>query len=118
MHELSVAQSIFEIVNQYVLREQSGSVKSIKLKLGEFSGVVPDSLEFCFSAIVVDTPLSAARLEIERVPFMLACKTCKKSFASQFGVVLCPECGGCETDVISGTEMQIVEIEIYELVQN
>jgi hydrogenase nickel incorporation protein HypA/HybF len=114
MHELSVAQSILEIVNQYVSREQGGSVKSIRLRLGEFSGIVPDSLEFSFSAITADTPLSETFLDIERVPFVLACRTCEKSFASQFGVVLCPECGGSETDVVSGTEMQIVEIELYE----
>jgi hydrogenase nickel insertion protein HypA len=114
MHELSLAQNILEIVEQYVPREQSRSVKSIKLRLGEMSGIVSDSLEFCFSAIIAETPMSNALLEIERVPFTLACRTCKNSFASEAGVVLCPECGGYDTDVVSGTEMQVVEIELRE----
>jgi hydrogenase nickel incorporation protein HypA/HybF len=114
MHELSLAQNILEIVEQHVPRDQSRSVKSIKLRLGEMSGIVSDSLEFCFSAIVAETPMSNAMLDIERIPFTLACRTCRNSFVSEVGVVLCPECGGCDTDVVSGTELQVVEIELCE----
>jgi len=114
MHELSVAQSIFEIVEQYVPRDQGQSVKSVKLKLGELSGVVPDSLEFCFSAITAETPLRGATLDIEHIPFVLHCRSCDRSFKSELGVVLCPECGHSDTQVVSGTEMQVVEIELYE----
>ena len=114
MHELSLAQNIVDIVHQYVPPEQSSSVKSVSLKVGELSGVVADSLEFCFSAIVADTPLSGTTLAIERIPFTLHCKRCDKTFVSELGVVLCPTCGADTTEVIGGTEMQIVEIELRE----
>jgi hydrogenase nickel incorporation protein HypA/HybF len=114
MHELSLAQNILEIVEQYVPHEQRPSVKSIRIKLGESSGVVADSLEFCFSAITVETGLHDALLAIERVPFRIACRTCNKSFSSELGLTLCPECGGSETDVCSGTEIQVVDIELYD----
>jgi hydrogenase nickel incorporation protein HypA/HybF len=116
MHELSLAQNIVEIVEHHVLLEQRRSVKSIRIKVGELSGVVPDSLEFCFSAITAETSLSGASLEIERVPFMLLCERCNKTFVGDFGVVLCPDCDSNETIVLSGTEMQIVDIELCETV--
>ena len=116
MHELSLAQNIVEIVEQHVLPDQRQSVKSIRIKVGELSGVVADSLEFCFSEITAETQLKGARLDIERVPFLLLCETCNKSFVGEFGVVLCPGCGGTETKVLSGTEMQIVDIELCETV--
>jgi hydrogenase nickel incorporation protein HypA/HybF len=114
MHELSLAQNILEIVEQHVPREQGQSIKSIKLKVGESSGVVPESLEFCFSAITAETDLNGALLIIERVPFMISCRKCRKTFNSELGLNMCPECGCFETEIISGTEMQIVEIELNE----
>ena len=51
MHELSIAQSILEIV-----KENAGVtdlVKHVKVRIGELANVVPDSLEFCFGAITM-----------------------------------------------------------------
>lgn len=112
MHELSLAQNIVEIVQQYAPGAQGRSVRSVKLKVGELAGVVPDSLDFCFSAITANTPLSGTTLKIERVPFTLQCKNCNNPFASEFGTVICPGCGSENTQVVAGTEMQVVEIEV------
>lgn len=114
MHELSLAQSIVDIVQQYVPDGQGKSVKSVKLKVGDLSGVVADSLDFCFSVITSETPLSRATLQIERIPFTLQCKNCMNPFTSEFGIVLCPNCGSENTQVVAGTEMQVVEIELWD----
>jgi len=116
MHELSLAQSIVDIVGQYVPIDQARSVKSVKIRIGQLSNVVPESLDFCFAAITTDTPLSGASLEIERIPFTLHCRNCGSSFISESGIVLCPSCGNQNTDVATGTEMQIVEIELLDAV--
>lgn len=114
MHELSLAQNIVDIVHRYVPSGDASSVRSIKLRIGELSGVVADSLEFCFSAITSETSLSGTKLEIERIPFTLHCNDCKSPFTSEFGVVLCPVCGSENTEIVGGTEMQVVEIELCE----
>jgi hydrogenase nickel incorporation protein HypA/HybF len=114
MHELSLAQSIVEIVRQNVPIDQRTCVKSVKLRVGDLAGVVADSLEFCFSAITAESELSDTTLQIERVPFTLLCKNCNSTFASEFGVVLCPTCGNTNTQVVCGTEMHVVEIELRE----
>jgi hydrogenase nickel incorporation protein HypA/HybF len=55
MHELSIAQSIVEIVHQYVPVGNCRSVKTVRVLVGEHAGVVPDSLSFCFEAITAET---------------------------------------------------------------
>ncbi len=114
MHELSLAQNIVDIVQEHVPPDRAHAVTSIKLRIGQMSGVVADSLEFCFTAITSATPLSSAKLQIEQIPFTLQCSMCSKKFVSQFGEALCPKCGAEKTEVIGGTEMQIVEIELLD----
>lgn len=115
MHELSIAQNILEIVLANLPATERDSVKSIKLKVGQQSGVVPDSLDFCFGVIAQGTPLEGAALDIERVPFVLKCKPCGSSFQSESGIVLCPLCGGMDVEVLSGTELRVVEIELNDV---
>jgi len=114
MHELSIAQSILEIVQANLPVADAGSVKLVKIRVGQLSGVVPDSLDFCFGAITHGTSLQGATLDIEKVPFVLKCRACNTSFESEAGVVLCPTCGGMDTEVLSGTELQVVEIELLD----
>ena len=61
MHELGIAQNILEIVQQSVTKEQAPAVRWIRIRVGQLSGVVPDSLEFCFQAIVSETDDAASR---------------------------------------------------------
>jgi hydrogenase nickel incorporation protein HypA/HybF len=112
MHELSVAQSILDIVRQSVPNDELSDVRIVRLKLGTFSGVVADSLDFCFSVISAETPLAKACLEFEHIPFTVKCRHCQKTFENEIGFVVCPECGGVDTVVLSGRELQVTEIEL------
>jgi hydrogenase nickel incorporation protein HypA/HybF len=64
MHELSLANGIFDIVRQYVPIERGQLVRAVRVRVGDLAGVVPDSLAWCFSAIVSDTPYEQAWLAI------------------------------------------------------
>ena len=114
MHELSIAQSIVDLIVQYVPDEKSSLVQSVKVKVGSQSGVVADSLEFCFTAITKETRFDGTRLDIESVPFVVWCDDCSSSFQNDDGTILCPLCGGGKTRVVSGTELQVVELELMD----
>lgn len=115
MHELSIAQNIVDIVGQYVPSSQASAVRLIRLRIGPLAGIVPDSLDFCFAAIVGGTPLENARLEIEQTPVQSRCSGCGQVFAVEGVAFLCPGCGSAEVKVISGTELQVVDIELADL---
>ena len=111
---MSIAQNILEIVHQHVAKEQERAIRKIKLRVGEQSGVVPDSLEFCFSAMISGTAMEHAALAIERIPLVMRCADCGEESRTEFGCVECPACRRGRLTVISGRELQIVEIELED----
>jgi hydrogenase nickel incorporation protein HypA/HybF len=114
MHELSLAQSIVGVVEQHVARSDRVAVKEVTLRIGEMSGVVPDSLEFCFTAITSCTDLQNARLRIQTIPFTIRCASCREVATSPAGLAVCPHCGLTVTEAIGGTELQVVEITLSD----
>jgi hydrogenase nickel incorporation protein HypA/HybF len=114
MHELGIAQNILEIVRQAVPEEQTPSVRWIRIRVGQLAGVVPDSLDFCFSAIVSETKMAQAGLAIEQVPTVSRCKDCRHQFEIEDMLFLCPACKGTNLEMVSGHELEIVEIELED----
>ncbi|HUI63806.1 MAG TPA: hydrogenase maturation nickel metallochaperone HypA [Bacteroidota bacterium] len=114
MHELSIAQSIIEIVNEHVPTGDGASVKTVRLTVGQMAGVVVDSLEFCFVAITQGTPLEGARLEISSIPLRARCASCGKESEIEPTLFACPLCGERELTITGGRELQINEIELYD----
>jgi hydrogenase nickel incorporation protein HypA/HybF len=114
MHELGIAQNILEIVRQSVSKDQEPSIKWIRIRVGDLSGVVPDSLDFCFSALISETDMRQAGLAIERVPTKSRCKSCGHPFEIEDMVFVCPACKSTNVELITGKELQVVEIELYD----
>jgi hydrogenase nickel incorporation protein HypA/HybF len=114
VHELSIAQSILDIVDQYVPADRQPEVKTVRVQVGDLSGVVVDSLSFCFSAVTAGTPLEQAALEITAVPLEAECRTCRNRSRIEEFVFLCPACGGSDLLVTSGRELQVTEIELAD----
>ena len=114
MHELSIAQSIVDIVIEHLPKEEHVSVRSVRLRLGAMAGVVPDSLEFCFGAITEGTPLKGAALIIEHVPLTAHCNSCGTDGEIEPTLFACPACGATSLTILSGREMHVRDIEILE----
>ena len=114
MHELSIAQSILDIVRQYVPERDAPRVRTVFIKVGALAGVVPDSLDFSFTAITAETPLQHARLQIERIPFTIRCNNCNTTAEREAGIILCPHCGSMDTRTLTGTELNVTEIEVLD----
>lgn len=113
MHELAIAQSIVEAVEAKATECNAAHVKSVRLKIGEANGVVTDSLTFCFEMLAsLEPTLAGAQLLIDTVPHRARCRHCNKEFAIVNFVAQCPTCQEWSNEVISGNEMQIVEMEI------
>jgi hydrogenase nickel incorporation protein HypA/HybF len=114
MHELSVAQSIVEIIQKHVPESEWERVAAVRLKIGTIAGVVPESLEFSFQAIIAESACKNARLEIESIPFQIHCNACNTTSENEAGFTLCSTCGSTDTKILSGSELYITEIEITE----
>jgi hydrogenase nickel incorporation protein HypA/HybF len=112
MHEISIAKSIIEIAEAKAREENSRCIRAIKVRLGEFTTVVREALEFAFEVARRETLAENARLEIESVPMVVRCVVCGPVSDPMREVCLrCPQCG-LPLEVVSGEELQVEYIEI------
>lgn len=114
MHEMSIAQNIIDTIQQNLPGNDDARVTSIKLKIGDLSGVVTDSLEFCFNVLIQGTILDRAKLIVETVRVKGNCRCCGKIFSEQMFMFLCPFCDSRQIDILAGRELEIVEFELSD----
>ena len=113
MHELAIAESIVDVVGTRAAECNAARVKGVRLKIGEASGVVTDSLSFCFEMLTsLDPTLAGAQLWIDVVPHRARCRHCAKEFGVINFIAQCPTCQEWSNEIVSGTELQILEMEI------
>ena len=112
MHELGLMQNIVDTVQDYARKNNVSKVVKVMLEVGQVSGVVPESLEFCFEVCTKQTVLEGALLEIERIDAVGKCKTCGEGFDLLTHSFSCPKCGGTDWEMISGRELIIKGLEV------
>ncbi len=112
MHEMSIAQSVIDIVKEEMVKNDANTLRSVRLHIGQLSAVVPDSLRFCFEIITSGTNMEGAVLNMEIMPLMGYCPACNKEFEIKEYTFICPTCGDSKIETISGQELSIVEIEV------
>jgi hydrogenase nickel incorporation protein HypA/HybF len=113
MHELSLAQSIADAIAARAVALNAARVKRVRLQVGEASGIVVDSLTFCFEAIASLNPLLAgAQLQLDAAPQQARCRRCAHEFRVEDCIAQCPACASWDTDVIAGAELLILSMEI------
>ncbi len=114
MHELSVAEEIINIANQYIPTDCKSDVISVKVEIGKLSNILSDSLKFCFDALTVDTRLKGARLIIEENPIIILCEDCGKTSEIERIFFQCKSCDSPKVKLLKGNELKVKEIEIND----
>ena len=112
MHEVSLAESIIELIEQAALREGFALVRMVRLEIGELACVAPDALETAFAAACRDTCAEQARIEIETVAGEGECPDCGIRAAMPSLYELCPQCGERPLRVIRGTELRVSTLDV------
>jgi hydrogenase nickel incorporation protein HypA/HybF len=112
MHELSIALSILDLVEEEAAR-LGARVAAVHLRLGPLSGVVRNALASSFELAREGTPAAQAELVIEDVPVVVYCPSCasERATATPFELV-CPSCGTPTPEVVRGRELEVVALEI------
>ncbi|MBI2428822.1 MAG: hydrogenase maturation nickel metallochaperone HypA [Ignavibacteriales bacterium] len=115
MHEMSLAQDIVASVREHVGTERLRSVTKVRIEIGAASGVVSESLQFAFDAIIQNSSLSAATMESTIIPFVVHCYHCGKDSQNDGGYMLCSECDSSDVAIVSGAELILKQIELKEM---
>ncbi len=112
MHEMSIAQSVFDIAFGEMQKRAAVKVRKIKLSVGEFSGVVKDALDFAFEVLKPGTPAADAEIEIEVVELKAVCEECGDAACSISDLKLtCSDCG-LPLVITAGREMKVDYIDL------
>lgn len=112
MHEMSLAESMLQIIEDNARSGGYARVKTVWLEVGRLAGVEPEALRFCFDAVTRDSLAEGASLVILETAGIGRCLTCGKSVEVAQRYDPCPECGGFPVEVTGGTEMRISELEV------
>ena len=108
MHELAITESVVQAVTDKL---PDAKVTSVRLEIGALSGVVADSVRFCFDLVTEGTNLEGASLEIAEPAASCRCRDCGAQFEPEGPIALCP-CGSADVAILSGQDLRIISVQV------
>lgn len=106
MHELSIMQGIFDIVMENAAQHQLTRVKSVRVVVGDLSGVEPDALSFAFDFFANNTLAKGAEFVINTVPITGKCRRCSEKLDGFTGL-RCQCDGPPDYELLTGRELYV-----------
>ena len=112
MHELSIAANILSIAEAKARERNGCSIQAVGIRLGEFTNIAREALEFAFEVAREGTLAHNARLEIEVVAMIVECVVCHGvNHPERTLCLICAHCG-FPLKIVSGEELQVDYIEL------
>ena len=112
MHELAITQSILDIALKAAAAQNAARIRAIRLKIGAFSGVVPECVQMYLDVLAKGTAAEGAKIEAETVPLRVQCRACGATGEIDRRHVACPACGSVDLHRLSGREFYVDSIEV------
>jgi hydrogenase nickel incorporation protein HypA/HybF len=115
VHELSVAQSLIDLLLERLADQPPARVDVVHLSVGQLSGVDPAALRSAFHVATGATLLRGSRLEIASVTPRVWCVRCNaerevKSIQS----MRCSTCDQPSEDLRAGRELFVERLEVSD----
>ncbi len=111
MHELAVCQALLDEVRRIARSTPAGPVSRVVLRLGPLSGVEPRLLSRAFEVARIGSDAERAELQIETTPVRVRCLACAAESEVAPNRLLCTQCGGWRTRLVSGDELVLQRLE-------
>lgn len=113
MHELGVVFYIIRDVKKVAEENKVEKVKSVKIRYGEVSGIIPEYLVDCWNWACKREPImDGAELLCEEEKAITWCDDCKSEYYTIPQGKICPHCGSGNTWLKSGKDCTIVEVGV------
>lgn len=112
MHEMSLAESVREIVDETARANGALRVRSVRLEIGKLSQVEIEAMRFAFEVVKRGSLAEAATLEIVEVDASAWCMQCSGTVVITQHGDACPACGGYQLQITGGDRMRVMDIQI------
>lgn len=114
MHERSLVAALLEQVARIAREQGSGSVRAIRLQVGELAGVEPLLIESAFHELKVEAVSPRCVLTMRHVPLTARCGDCGREVILERLLFQCPACRSTVLDVTGGDAVRLESIDIEE----
>lgn len=112
MHEMSLAESVREIVEQTARANDARRVTLVRLEIGALSQVEVQAMRFAFDVVMRHSLAEGARLDIVETPGTAWCMQCSETVVIERRGDACPRCESHQLQVSGGDRMRVIDIEI------
>jgi len=112
MHEMSLAQALVDKATELAQKDGCCKVLSLDVSIGALSGVMRESLEFCFPVVARGTALDGATLNVTEVPLKAECSNCRRITYPEPFEIECSHCGSMNLKVTEGRDFKLVSLEV------
>jgi hydrogenase nickel incorporation protein HypA/HybF len=112
MHELSIALSMIEQIEEEKAKHGGGRVETVYVRIGVLSGVDVQALRFAYDLAREGTALAVSRLQIEPIPLLVYCPQCATTHSPDPQHIACPRCLTPAQKILMGKELEIRAFEI------
>jgi len=112
MHEMSLVEGVRQLIEEAAVREGFSRVRSVRVEIGQLSGVEREAFEFCFELAMLDSIAAGARLDIVATPGRGRCLECGREGMLTVVYDPCEHCGALPVEVIGGVDMRVIDLEV------
>ena len=112
MHEMSLAESVREIVDETARAQGARRVGVVRLEIGRLAQVEIEAMHFAFEVVKRGSLADEARLDIVEVDGRAWCMRCSQAVVIARRGEACPHCGSHQLQVTGGDRMRVMDIEI------
>ncbi len=114
MHEMSLAESVIQMLEDSARRQGFGRVRTLWLEIGQLALVEVEALNFCFEALAQGTVAEGAVLKVINTPGRGWCRHCRREVEYRARYQPCPYCQGYQVSIVAGDEMRVKELEVSD----
>lgn len=112
MHELAITGSVIDLINQEARDRGFRKVLAVSLRVGEYSGLVPECLREFFPIAARGSIAEGAALDIQSVPAAFRCLDCGYEGPVERRAACCPDCGSTAIRMTAGREFFVDSLKV------
>ena len=112
MHELAIAQSILNIVEETVRKNNATEVTELELEIGIFAGIEYESLEFALKVVSNNSILTNASIVVIKPKGKANCFECGLTFELDNLFDPCPACNSYKYNITEGKKLRVKSLVV------
>lgn len=112
MHELSITEHILAYAMEQAEKQHAARIRTIRLKIGPFSGIVPECIQTYCDLLAEGTIAEGVRIEADVLPMKVRCRECGAESRITSHNLCCQNCRSLKLQRLSGNEFIIESLEV------